>query len=435
MQRHLPVEEGARIYNLFPLLAGSMDQWPAHMRRARDMEFNWVFINPFHFPGFSGSLYSIKDYYRIHPLLSAGLSRRKSMEQLREIVQEAQEMGLHLMMDLVINHTAVDSPLISQHPKWFCWNKDGTVVNPSVWEGDKLVAVWGDLAEIDNARSRDRDHLWKYWVDLTLFYRDMGFAGFRCDAAYQVTAELWEMLIHKVKKTYPETFFFAETLGCEIEDVVKLAKAGFDYTFNSSKYWDFEEEWCLSQYRKNASWAPSVSFAESHDTERLYEELQGDLAAVRQRYLFSALFSTGVLMPVGFEFGFRKRLHVVNTRSTDWEEEHVDLTDFIRAVNRIKKNHPVFNEDGPIEIVDVGNSDVLGFKKRTFDGLECALILINKDRERSQSINIPSPATLLPGVSAIQDITPEFSMPRLKGGGRDHLPPSGYRVLYLGPNR
>ena len=35
------------------------------------MAFDWVFVNPFHYPGFSGSLYAIKDYYRLHPLLAA----------------------------------------------------------------------------------------------------------------------------------------------------------------------------------------------------------------------------------------------------------------------------------------------------------------------------------------------------------------------------
>ena len=32
------------------------------------MGFNAVYINPFHYPGFSGSLYAVKDYYRLNPL-------------------------------------------------------------------------------------------------------------------------------------------------------------------------------------------------------------------------------------------------------------------------------------------------------------------------------------------------------------------------------
>jgi starch synthase (maltosyl-transferring) len=58
---------GPRIYNLFPLLAGRLPNWTPHLERARQMEFDWIFVNPFHLAGHSGSLYAIKDYYVIDP--------------------------------------------------------------------------------------------------------------------------------------------------------------------------------------------------------------------------------------------------------------------------------------------------------------------------------------------------------------------------------
>ena len=53
------------IYNLFPLLAGPFGDWEPHFKRAADMGFDWVFINPVQKPGYSGSLYSIVDYLHI----------------------------------------------------------------------------------------------------------------------------------------------------------------------------------------------------------------------------------------------------------------------------------------------------------------------------------------------------------------------------------
>lgn len=35
------------------------------------------------------------------------------------------------------------------------------------------------------------------------------------------------------------------------------------------------------------------------------------------------------MIPIGFKFGFRKRLHVVKTRPEDWEETEIDLTSYI----------------------------------------------------------------------------------------------------------
>ena len=33
----------------------------------KDMGFNAIYVNPFHETGFSGSLYAVKDYYRLNP--------------------------------------------------------------------------------------------------------------------------------------------------------------------------------------------------------------------------------------------------------------------------------------------------------------------------------------------------------------------------------
>ncbi|NOY54176.1 MAG: alpha-amylase [Deltaproteobacteria bacterium] len=433
MKRHRPVAEGARIYNLFPLIAGPFDRWRPHLERACGMGFNWIFINPFHQPGFSGSLYAVKDYYVVNPLFVAD-NGLPPMEQLRRIVEEARGMGLHLIMDLVINHTAIDSPLLKEHPDWYRRDEKGKIVHPSAWEGDKCVAVWGDLAEIDNECSPDRENLRRYWEDLVLNYHEIGFEGFRCDAAYQVPDALWASLIGKIKGIYPGTLFFAETLGCTIEDVVRLAKAGFDYTFNSSKYWDFEAPWCLDQYAENAQWAPSVSFAESHDTNRLAEELEGNVAAIRQRYLFSALFSTAVMMPIGFEFGFRKRLHVVSTRPSDWEETGIDLTGFITEVNAFKKGHSVFNEDGPIEVIDCGNDRICALRKSTFDRTESALLLLNRDPAKEQAGRIESFPPLFPeGVPFFEAfLGPNTRV--LSGFSDFSLPPSGFKIFFSREN-
>ena len=65
------------IYNLFPLLTGNVRDWTPHLQRAADLGFDWVFINPIHYPGFSGSLYSVKDYFSMNPLFVDGTTPRK----------------------------------------------------------------------------------------------------------------------------------------------------------------------------------------------------------------------------------------------------------------------------------------------------------------------------------------------------------------------
>ncbi len=42
------------------------------------------------------------------------------------------------------------------------------------------------------------------------------------------------------------------------------------------------------------------------------------------------------MMPMGFEYGFRRKLDVVSTRPEDREETLFDLGPFIRAANQMK---------------------------------------------------------------------------------------------------
>ncbi len=337
------------IYNLFPLLAGRLSEWEKHLSRAAEMGFTWIFVNPIQLPGSSGSIYSIRDYFSFNPLLIDQESRQSSQEQVKAITKTAERLGLKMMVDLVINHCAADSELLKTHPGWFVREPNGQVSHPFAYENGKKV-VWKDLAKFDHRTTKDKEGIFRFFLGVIKFLAGLGFKGFRCDAAYQIPGSLWERLIREAKKIYPDLMFFAETLGTTPDLTSKTASSGFDYIFNSSKWWDFESKWLMQQYNLTREVSPSISFPESHDTARLCEEVNGNIDGLKQKYLFSAFFSAGVMMPMGFEFGFRKRLHVVNTRPEDWEETGIDLTSFISAVNRIKSGNAIFQEDAPAEI-------------------------------------------------------------------------------------
>src|SRR5487761_201677 len=98
-----PVREGLRIYNLFPTQAGTIRQWREHLPRIAAMGFNAVYVNPFHFPGSSGSLYAVKDYYRLNPRFRGGSAGRDDA-LLRGFTKAAAAHGLRVIMDLVVNH-------------------------------------------------------------------------------------------------------------------------------------------------------------------------------------------------------------------------------------------------------------------------------------------------------------------------------------------
>lgn len=381
------------IYNLFQRLVGPTTRWAEHADRAARMGFNWLYLNPWHYPGFSGSLYAPKEFYRLNPLFLAPGSNGYDLTPLGDCLASIRARGLIPMMDLVVNHTSKDAVLVDEHPAWYLRDTNGELVSPSVTDPDdpSKVTVWGDLAEIDNFDSPEREELWRYWAELVRQSLRLGFGGFRCDAAYKVPAELWRFLIQAAREVDPEVQFFAETLGAPVEDVLALREAGFDYIFNSTKWWNFSDPWAVEQHERFRAVAPSISFPETHDTPRLAAETDGNEVIQRQRYAFAAAFSAGVMLPVGYEFGFRRQVNVVHTMPSDWEVPGFDLRDFVARVNELKRSIPALQGEPRIRTPWGLRGDVLLLERSLGEpGREplVAWIIVNKRHDASFDIRV-----------------------------------------------
>jgi starch synthase (maltosyl-transferring) len=396
------------LYNIFPLLAGPFPQWDRHFARAADMGFEWIFVNPIQRTGASRSLYSVADYFAINPaLLDAGAGA--SDDQVRAMIGAARRRGLRVMIDLVINHCAVDSTLTRDHPEWFVREPDGRIRSPSC-DHNGATVVWRDLAQFDHRHTRDPEGLYRFCLSVVEHLTRLGFEGFRCDAAYQIPASFWSRLMRDARARNPQLCFVAETLGCSAGQTKETARAGFDFVFNSSKWWNLHDGWLLEGYNHVRDTARSISFPESHDTARLAEEFNGNTNGLKQRYLFSALFSAGVMIPAGFEFAMRKPLHVVHTTPGDWTESGPDLRTYVTRVNAIKKEHRIFQEEGPTAFVPCHNPNVLLMRKTSTRHGDEALLILNKNAWNHQEFYSDHLRHFLPAGVPLRDVSPEYPL-------------------------
>jgi starch synthase (maltosyl-transferring) len=362
------------IFNLFPRLAGRITQWYDHVLRAKRMHFDGIYINPIHLTGSSKSLYAVKDYYKLDPDF---ISEKDGWEEFKKFVVFVKEQGFQFIIDLVINHTANENSLIQEHPKWFRWEK-GQIKHPGCWDNGHWVC-WGDLAEVENQTGSHISDLWHYWECLINFYIDLGATGFRCDAAYKLPHNLWKFLISRTKKQNSQVIFLAETLGCSYEDTKRTAEAGFDYIFNALKYWNYNDNWCPDNYTNLRKITKSISFPESHDTRRLCEESGGNIEICKQRYLISCLFSSGIMMPLGFEWGFRQHVDVCRMQNLEWGA--FNLEDYITKCNILKSKYQIFNEECLQYTISLPEDPTLVLKQISNNGSEAVLIFLNKTNQ------------------------------------------------------
>jgi starch synthase (maltosyl-transferring) len=151
---------------------------------------------------------------------------------------------------------------------------------------------------------------------------------------------------------------------------------------------------------------------------------------MKQRYLFAALFSAGVMIPMGFEFGFQKPLHVVSTRPADWESPSVDLTGFIRAVNGIKKRYSLFSEESITGVLgyDQNPALMLMWKASAHDDGQ-ALLILNKDARNWQTFKTQDLYEYVQSPPPLVDISPEWPMDHLPSPFEFELQPGMGRVL------
>ncbi|MFO8018346.1 MAG: alpha-amylase family glycosyl hydrolase [Promethearchaeia archaeon] len=462
--------QSPRIYNLFPRLIGSINHWYDHIERIINMDFNWIYTNPLNFPGFSGSLYSTKDPFKFNPLFtpSEKAAEPYSWEPLISFIEECHNQDLKFMMGLIINHMAIDSYLLTEHKRWFKkkWAllEKSTRLPVKFYEGEEMpdveyakdeyileyrlanpyaidpddarkITIYGDLAELDYKDPEVYDEIIDYWKEYFDFVLELGIDGFRCESAYQVPHNAWEDLISYVKSKDPNILFFADTLGCSLEQCRDISNAGFDYIHSSSKWWDFQESWLIDQYNEFRKHAPSVSFPESHDTGRVAKETNGNKDIQIFRYLFAAFFSAGVLMPLGYEYGFKIPIDVVEMKPGDWEKKTFDISDEIRQINEFKQNYRCLNEDGKIIHYPYEDRNILVIRKSSRDNREHFLLIYNKDWSNSHLVNITDLTTKLDlGTPIYQVFIGGEKQKMEKAAVEQNLAPSEFILLFQESN-
>ena len=430
--------KNARVYNLYPYLLKDFQSWIDKLDDVNFMNFDWIYVNPFHLPGFSGSIYSIKDYYMYNPML-LNVEYKTMMENpefykekgdllIKKFCLEAEKKGISIMMDLVINHTSVDSELTEKKPDWYEKNEDGTIKNPGALDGDNWI-VWGDLAQIDNENSSDKENLWKYWLDYILHYAELGIRGFRCDAAYQVPSALWEYLIKKVKEKYPDSVFLAETLSCAADKIIDIIDSGFDIVMNSFKWWDFKADWFLKDYNQWAGKASSMTFPENHDTERFASEYNGNRVKAVCYYAIEAYFCSSIAITLGFEYGFRKKIEVTTTSPADYEEISYDIVEEIRMINEVKEEFKILQEDNIINIYDFNNNNIFSFLKDGRENKEKIFVIANINTEEGTNVNVPNMFSVLE-TEDIKDISHGYRMDEIPNNFDYYLKPGEVKLFY-----
>ncbi|MDR3456955.1 MAG: alpha-amylase family glycosyl hydrolase [Verrucomicrobiae bacterium] len=194
------------IYEIFPRdfsAAGNLAGVTARLDALRDLGVTILWVMPIHpigekgRKGDFGSPYSIKDYYAVDPHYG-------TLDDFKKLVQGAHARGMKVIMDIVANHTAWDSVMMT-NKSFYKQDASGNVIPP--------VPSWTDVAGLNYKGTELREYMiamLKYWV------KETDVDGFRCDVAYMVPTDFWEQARAEIIKVKPDIMMLAEASKPEL---------------------------------------------------------------------------------------------------------------------------------------------------------------------------------------------------------------------------
>jgi len=180
---------------------GTFNAFLEHIPRLKRMGVDIIWLMPvspigeMFRKGKLGSYYAISDYKAINPEFG-------NMDDFKNLVKQAHNAGLKVILDWVASHTSWDHVWIKEHPEYYKKDTLGNMVSPYDWT---------DVAQLDYDNKIVRDAMietLKFWITET------DIDGFRCDVAWMMPVDFWDSARAELDKVKP-VFMLGEAEGPE----------------------------------------------------------------------------------------------------------------------------------------------------------------------------------------------------------------------------
>lgn len=360
---------------------GSLNAFSHHLPRLADMgvQLLWFMpITPISVSGRKGTLgsyYACGDYISINPEFG-------TLEDFRNLVRQAHDLGMKVIIDWVANHTGLDHVWTRTHPHFYKKNAAGQFYDTHGW--DDVI----DLNYYDQPMRRKMIESMAFWI------KECDIDGFRCDMAHLVPRDFWQQARAALDPLKP-LFWLAETEDLHYLDVFDSCYA-WRWMHATEKYFRKETDLkslvqLMAQYEKDYTTQTLPLFFTANHDENSWNgteyEKYGDAAKLLA--LFSFTWHGMPLIYSGQELPNHKRLKFFDKDLIEWND-HIELHNFYKALIRLHATHPaILASATPQWLATDRNDAVLAFT-RTYEGKELLVVLNCSDAP--QQINFSGTA-------------------------------------------
>jgi len=402
--KHIEWSKNANIYEVNIrqyTKEGTINAFRKHLPRLKDMAVDIIWIMPVqpigekNRKGTLGSYYSISDYLVMNPEFG-------ELDDFKTLVKEAHDLGMHVLLDWVANHTAWDHIWTVDYPEFYKKDDDGNFTSP--WDWSDVIAL-----NYENQVMRKKMiNAMKFWIETT------DIDGFRCDMAGMVPVDFWNQAKEALEKIKP-MFMLAED-----EEVVALLDYAFDMNFTwemhhlmnaiaKSEKKTSEIWWKLGSYsEKYPSDAYRMYFTSNHDENSHSGTAVERLGKGVKAFAVLTYILPGIpLIYSGQETTTNKRLQFFEKDEIDWNE--VPMHSFYRKLNQLKKENKAL-WSGPFggTMIDInkGQNDNVFACTREKDGDRVIIVLNLCNKNQLLTLNNDHLAGKYTDVFTREDIYP-----------------------------
>ena len=395
-------------YEMFPRSAGTdptrsatFDEAAARLSYVAGMGFDVLYLPPIHPIGMSfrkgpnnalaagprdpGSPWAIGSEDGGHKAVEPGLG---TIDDFDRFVQAARAHGLEIALDLAYQ-ASPDHPYVTEHPEWFRRRPDGTIKY-----AENPPKKYQDIYPI-NFESEAWQPLWVELKSVIEFWITHGVTIFRVDNPHTKPYRFWQWVLAEIKREHPEAIFLSEAFT-RPKVMRYLAKSGFSqsYTYftwrnTSAELTEYFAELTGTEVREYMR--PNL-FANTPDI--LQEYLQhGGRPAFRVRLVLAATLGASYGIYSGFELAEHMPVRAGSEEYLDSEKYQIlvrkfeapdSLAELISRVNAIRREHPALQRDWGLRFHSTDNPQLLCYSKRSADGADVVLMVVNLDAVNMQ---------------------------------------------------
>lgn len=350
---------------------GTLKAFQQHLPRLKDLGVDILWLMPIHpisqlnKKGELGSYYAVQNYKEVNPEFG-------TLDEFKEVVKQAHDMGFKVIIDWVANHTGGDNVWTKEHPEWYVRDSVGNFVSPYDWT---------DTYKLDYTNKEMRagmlDAL-KYWV------KEADIDGYRCDVAYEVPTDFWDNARQALDSIKP-VFMLAEA------EKPDLTVEAFDAVYNwplknvmneIAKDKKGNAAYLIDSLRaRQDSIFPGDAFQMNHITNHDLNSWEGTEFdrlgdGVKAFAVLTYTLNGMPLLYTGQEVGMNKAFEFFK-KDTPPAWDNNEWTEFYKQLNALKHSQPALKagvEGGEIVRYETGNEDAYVFS-RSKDGSEVLVFL------------------------------------------------------------